>query len=400
MSVMQRGGLSRRSLLKGAGSLVVAFSIEPTWAEAQSETQAPTAGAAPDLPGSLKTAPKLDAWIRVDADGHVTAFTGKAELGQGIRTALTQLAAEELRIPFESVELVTPDTARTPNEGFTAGSHSIQDSGSAIRNAAAQVREILIGQAARRLNVPVEQLRAENGFVVGSDGTKLGYGELVAADVLHVDAQPKSVLTLPPDYREIGHPRRRVDIPGKVTGGLAYVQDMRPEGLLHGRIVRPPSPGARLTDVDQSVATGMPGVVKVVRNGSFLAVLARKEYQAVKAMRALGAAARWQEKAGLPDIRNLPAVLMALPTQDGVVKDARRPVSGGQIAGGHVYAALSGAWLDRAVMRRRGARRRCHQRLDSYPGRLSRSEGDRADAGCAARQGALHPCRGIGMLRA
>ena len=141
--------MSRRAVIKGTGALVLCFSLLPdAWPE-------------PRLPGSLAKNPLLDAWIRVDADGRITAFTGKVELGQGIKTALLQVVAEELEVPFEQVSLVTADTGRTVDEGYTAGSHSVQDSGTALRNAAAQVREILIGEAARRLKVAPEQLRAK-----------------------------------------------------------------------------------------------------------------------------------------------------------------------------------------------------------------------------------------------
>ncbi len=325
--------LSRRSVLFGTGALVMAFTMRPALAQT---TQAPgdetqnfqaVEQPAPDLPGSLKTNPNLESWIRIEASGHATIFTGKAELGQGIKTALLQIAAEELKIPFEGLSLIGPDTVLSPNEGYTAGSHSIQDSGTAIRHAAAQARDILIGEAARRLSLPVEQLRAEKGTVLGPAGQKLGYGELVSDHLIEGRAQPVSKLTPAGDFVEMGTPRHRIDIPGKVTGGAAYIQDMRPDGMLHGRIVRPPSPAARLQSVDLSGVETMPGVVKVVRDGSFLGVLAEKEWQAIKAMRALSAAAQWSEQASLPEINDLPKALMAIPAEDGVVVDKQVPVA-------------------------------------------------------------------------
>lgn len=334
MSGLELQNVSRRSVLRGTGALVLSFSIGGALAQTLTSPQAEPQNAgrqpepAKDLPGSLKTTPKLDAWIQIDANGAATIFTGKAELGQGIRTALLQIAAEELEVPFEKLTLVTPDTARTPNEGYTAGSHSVQDSGTAIRAAAAQVREILIGQAAERLGIQADRLRAESGRVVAPDGRTIGYGELVAAELLHVDAQPTSKLKSTDRFGEMGKPRQRVDIPAKVTGGAAYVQDMRPEGMLHARIVRPPSPGAVLKDLDLAPVEKMPGVVKVVRNGSFLAVLANREFQAIKAMRALSDVAQWTEQARLPDIANLPAALMAMAPQEGIVKDEKKIVSG------------------------------------------------------------------------
>ncbi|WP_102960384.1 xanthine dehydrogenase family protein molybdopterin-binding subunit [Mangrovicella endophytica] len=328
--------ISRRSVLLGSGALVLSFSLRPAGAQTITspgdETQnfQAIAEPAPELPGSLKTNPNLDSWIRIDATGKGTIFTGKAELGQGIKTAVLQVAAEELEMPFEQLSLVGPDTSESPNEGYTAGSHSVQDSGTAIRNAAAQVRDILIAQAAQRLSLPAEQLKAEAGAVVAPDGRRLGYGELVAADLLHVEAQPTSRLKPSAAFREMGKPRQRIDIPGKVTGGAAYVQDMRPDGMLHGRVVRPPSPGARLRKLDTAPAEALPGVVKVVRNGSFVGVLAEKEWQAIKAMRLLAAGAEWEERPTLPKAAELPAVLMAMPHEDGIVADDRKPVAGGK----------------------------------------------------------------------
>src|ERR1700676_2100385 len=178
--------LDRRRVLAGGGALIVSFSMPDAFA------QDPAAqAAAPKPPGSLATSPYLDSWIRIDADGGISVFTGKAELGQGFKTAFQQIAAEELDVPFESLKIVTADTQRTANEGYTSGSHSTQDSGTAIQNAAAQVRGLLIAEAALRLNLPAENFRTENGSVISTDGRRLGYGELVAADILHVLARPK-----------------------------------------------------------------------------------------------------------------------------------------------------------------------------------------------------------------
>src|SRR6195256_1175886 len=189
--------LDRRRVLAGGGALIVSFSLGDAFAQAQSP---PAAAPPPNLPGSLKGAPFLDAWIRIDADGGITAFTGKAELGQGFKTAFQQIAAEELDVPFTSVNVVTADTSRTANEGYTSGSNSMKDSGTAIQNAAAQVRELLVAEAARRLVLPPENLKTEGATVIAPDGRKLGYGELVAGGMLHVQAQPKSKLKDPATY--------------------------------------------------------------------------------------------------------------------------------------------------------------------------------------------------------
>jgi CO/xanthine dehydrogenase Mo-binding subunit len=302
--------LDRRRLLVGSGALIVSFSLSGAFAEDQG------APSPPKPPGSLATSPYLDSWIKIDADGSITVFTGKAELGQGFKTAFQQIAAEELDVSFGSLKVVTADTKLTANEGYTSGSHSMQDSGTAIQHAAAQARALLIAEAAKRLDLPAENLRSENGAVIAGDGRRLTYGELVAADFLHVQAGATSKLKDPATFKVMAQPIPRVDIPAKVTGGTAYVQDLRLPDMVHARVVRPPSYGAQLTASDAASIEKMPGVVKVVRDGNFLAVVAKKEFQAVKAMDALSAAAKWKETAQLPKQDDLPAVITGLPSRD------------------------------------------------------------------------------------
>jgi CO/xanthine dehydrogenase Mo-binding subunit len=304
------GNISRRAVLAGGATLVVGFSLLPAMRLRSAESSG--------LPGSLDRAPLLDAWIRIDEHGKVTVFTGKAELGQGMKTALRQIAAEELRSPPESIELITADTERTANEGYTAGSHTIMDSGTAILHAAAQVRAILLSAAAQQWSMPEARLQADGGFVVSDNGKRIGYGELVAQR-LHVNASASSELTSPQSYRYIGKSLPRVDIPAKVSGGAAYVHDMRLPGMVHARVVRPPSYGARLQEIDTAKVEQMPGVVKVVRDGSFLAVAAEREYQAISAMTALAAAAKWEGSASLPESRDVFAHLLQQPAQTSTI---------------------------------------------------------------------------------
>ncbi|MEN3296531.1 MAG: nicotinate dehydrogenase subunit, partial [Burkholderiales bacterium] len=273
---------------------------------------------AAELPGSLKTQPLLDGWIRIDADGGITVFTGKAELGQGIKTALLQVAAEELVVNPARITLVTADTERTPNEGYTAGSHSMQDSGTAIRHAAAQVRAILLGLAARRFAVPVESLRFDNGVIHAGDRS-VSYGELVSGQELHVKAAPESPLRDPKAHTVMGKPMQRVDIPAKVTGGVAYVQDLRLPGMVHGRVIRPPGPGAMLARLDTTRAEKLPGVLKIVRDGRFIGVIAEREYQAITASRMLAAGAQWEERPTLPAPADLYKSVQSAPAQDFVI---------------------------------------------------------------------------------
>lgn len=325
--------LSRRAALTGGGALVLAFSLS-AGARAQTETGKGGAPTKHGLPGSLDDTPRLDAWIRVDPTGDVTVITGKAELGQGIRTALLQIAAEELKVPLTGITLVTADTSRTPDEGYTAASHSIQDSGTAIRNAAAQVRALLVEEAARRLSVAASVLIAQEGAVVGPGGVRLSYGDLVTDTLLATDARPTSPLTPSAEFAVIGRPVPRVDIPAKVTGGATYLQDMRPAGLLHARVLRPPSYGAVLTEFDVSAAESLPGVVKVVRDGSFVGIVAEREWDVVQAMRRLAASTRWTETPSMPDPAQLPAALMALPSQDTTILDRGQAGGAGQVVEG------------------------------------------------------------------
>ncbi|MGY0793450.1 molybdopterin cofactor-binding domain-containing protein [Azospirillum argentinense] len=309
--------LTRRGLLAGGGALVVTVSLaRPLPAQTGGG-----GGARPSkpAPGSLAQTRRLDAWVRIGTDGAITVFTGKAELGQGIRTALLQVAAEELRVPPAAITLVTADTARTPNEGYTAGSQSMQNSGTAIRAAAAQARTLLAEEAARRFGAPADALGFADRRVTAPDGRSLGYGELAASLDLTVDVPPDAPLTAADRLSVMGRPLPRVDIPAKVTGGAAYAQDLRLEGMLHARVVRPPSPAARLTALDAAGVEAMPGVAAVLRDGNFLAVVADKEYRAVKAMRALAAAARWEETATLPGDTPLPDLLRGLEREVGTV---------------------------------------------------------------------------------
>ena len=295
--------MNRRQFLATGGALVVSFTLP--------------ARAFAALPGDLEKTPMLDAWIGIGANGAITVFTGKAELGQGIKTALLQIAAEQLAVEPSRIALVTADTARTPNEGYTAGSHSMQDSGTAILHASAQVREILIAEAAKRLGVAQDDLALQNGTIRSRGGKSVGYGELVAGQRIHVRAAAQSRLAT--QRSVMGKPIQRVDIPGKVTGAPSYVQDLRLPGMVHARVVRPPSYGARLSTYDAAAASRIPGVLKVVRDGDYLAVIAEREWNAIRAMRALKDSARWQQDRKLPPQRDLYSLIAGLQAQNTVI---------------------------------------------------------------------------------
>lgn len=318
---------ARRRFLAG-GALFVGFTLLPHAAFAQTTTEAGTFKAsAPNLPGSLKTTPLLDAWIKVDPVGKVTVCTGKAELGTGIRTAFLQLAAEQLDLAPHAITLITADTGATPNEGYTAGSHSMADSGTAIFNAAAQVRALLLQSAATQLNVDVASLSTRDGTIVCADGRHLSYGDAVRTADLHRPAQADMPLKPPGGFQVVGRPLPRVDIPAKLTGGVSYVQDLRLPGMLHARVVRPPAYGATLASVDIAQVEALPGVVKVIRDGSYLAVVADDEWRAIVAMRALSDAAQWHPGPPLPDPATIHATLMQSPAQEIAVADRSGPAA-------------------------------------------------------------------------
>ena len=282
---------SRRDFLKGSGALVVGFALVPGLALGQDR---------PRLPGSLNGNRRLDAWLAIEPGGRVTSFTGKIELGQGIGTALSQIAADELDVDLARLDVVHGDTARTPNEGQTAGSLSVEQSGTALRFACAEAREILVSAAAAKLGAPAADLAVSDGTVTAPGGVSVTYWDLAAGADLKREAAAKATPKPATRYRWVGKSVARRDIPKKFTGGAAYVQDVRLPGMVFGRVVRPPSPGAQLVSVDEAKVRRLPGVVALVRDGSFLAVAARREEQAVRAREALKQSARWRETATLP----------------------------------------------------------------------------------------------------
>ena len=285
---------TRRAFLK-AGSLTVAFSLSPfNPIAAQNAAQ-------PVLPGSLNSNRMLGGWLRINANGTVTVFTGKVELGQGILTALSQIVSDELDVDIKRLEVISGDTARTPNEGVTSGSLSIQDSGTALRFACAEARGLLLQSAATKLGVAVADLSVSDGAITqagAASGTS--YWALTSEAMLQREASAKTAPKPSSQHRLIGQSFKRRDIPAKVTGGEAYVQDMRLPGMVFGRVVRSSSPRARLVGVDEAAARRMPGVIAVLRDGSFLAVAARREELAIAAAAALQASARWDVQADLP----------------------------------------------------------------------------------------------------
>jgi nicotinate dehydrogenase subunit B len=312
--------LSRRGFVAGAGGIVLAFTLAPKLAGGQQK---------PPLPGSLNGNPMLDAWVRIAPDGGVTVCTGKVELGQGIVTALAQIAAEELDLPLERLYLISGDTERAPNEGITSGSQSIEYGGAALRIACADIRATLTGLAVKRFGVAEGLLINREGVFIAPGGRTVSYGELARDADVHREVNPNARPKPPSAHRIVGRPVARFDIPRKVTGGVSYVQDLRLPGMLHGRVVRPPNYGAKLGAIDDAAIKAMPGVVAVVRDGSFIGVIAEREEQAIKASEALAATARWTPGPALPDQARIYDHLLSLPDDPHIISEKQAALPDG-----------------------------------------------------------------------
>jgi nicotinate dehydrogenase subunit B len=274
-----------------------------------------------DLPGATSD-DDVEIFVIVGADGSVTAFNGHVDLGTGIGTALGQIVAEELDVAFDRVTVVLGDTARTPNQGPTIASETIQITARPLRQAAATARQVLLVRAAERLSLPVSDLRAEDGSVIAPapDNRALTYGELLEGERILARIDPAAPLKPVAAYRVVGQPVPRVDLPAKATGGLVYVHDMRVPGMLHGRVVRPPYAGIdagpfvgnSLIAVDEASIADIPGLVATVVIGDFIGVVAEREEQAAFAAQRLRVT--WKPTPALPDLADIPTALRANPS--------------------------------------------------------------------------------------
>jgi len=250
-------------------------------------------------PASLEKNPRLSQWLHVHRDGTVSIYSGKVEIGQGILTALAQIAAEELGIAVERIRMVPADTALSPDEGVTSGSLSIQDSGVALRRACAQARTLLLERATARLGVSGGDLRVEDGSVHAA-GRSTSFWECADDALFDRDVEETAALRSPRDYRVVGKPAPRRDLPDKIAGRPRFIQDMALPGMLYGRVVRPPHNFAGLISLDDSKVKSMPGLAAIARDGGFVGVLAEREDVAISAQRALRLAASWREADPLP----------------------------------------------------------------------------------------------------
>ncbi len=293
--------MNRATFVSTSGALAIGFAMSgcsPASVSVPSKSEANPRGES--LPSSI------DAWLAVAPDGEVSLRFGKVELGTGVDTAIAQIVADELDVPVARVTIVTADTSVSPNQGYTAGSETLRSGSIPVRKAAAEARSVLLALAAQRWNVTAETLETRNGAVVerstNGPGRSLSYGLLVGGRRFHHDVVHPVSLKPPSDYRVIGRSIPRVDIPAKIDGTHRYVQNLRVPGMLHGRVVRPTTIGAKPAKIDASAARRVRGFIRVVSQGSFIGVVAQTEWSAIQAARALRVT--WSG-GGLPAVTNL-----------------------------------------------------------------------------------------------
>ena len=263
--------LSRRALLRG-GALTVAFALSGN------ATGILNAASAQGAPGRSLDPTNVDSFLDINADGTVTLYCGKVDLGTGLRAAIPQMAAEELGISIGKIKLIEGDTALTPDQGATAGSTGIARGGVQIRQAAATARKALLDLAATKLNVPAADLDIVDGVISPrKGGSGATFAELIAGRTFDLKLDPKAPLKAPRDYTLVGKPVARPDVPAKCTGTFPYVHNFTLPDMVHGRVIRPASIGAKLISIDDSALMNLQGV-QVVRIQDFLGVVAEDEW--------------------------------------------------------------------------------------------------------------------------
>jgi nicotinate dehydrogenase subunit B len=277
--------------------------------------------AAPGLPLSLTDNPRLDRWIAFEPDQRVRVATGKVEIGQGVLTALTQIAAEELDVPPERIRIVSGETDVSPAEGFTSGSYSIAVGGAALRLVCAEIRAMYLHHVARMLNCTTAELSVDEGrFLHRGRETGHHYWSLAADIDLARNATGTARTKNPKDYRIVGTPMRRIDLAAKLAGG-AYIHDMAPDNVLHARVLRRPWRGARLVSLDEAaVRRAAPGPIEIIREGDFVAFTADEEIAVMRAAAAARERAVWDGGARLGADMDKPERLMAQESRDRVVE--------------------------------------------------------------------------------
>lgn len=302
--------MNRRNFLKNTGCLAIGFSLSGSFIDAP-------APLFQELPRSIKRHPNINAWLEVLANGQIRIFTGKLELGQGIGTAIAQVAAEELDFPIKNVEVVLADTARTPDEGYTVGSGSIEQSAMAVRYAAAAARQKLLELTSQQLSIPIDQLTITDGKICTLSGeSAVTFYQLLNGKQITDKVQSPVALKPKDKYKLVGKAIPRNELNRMVRGEPYFVQDLRFPGMVYASIVRPPAYAAKLQQLDEkALQKTNPGVLKTVVNGSFVGIIAKEEYQAIKAQRWLQQNSKWSAGTKLPAANDLIAYLKALPEQ-------------------------------------------------------------------------------------
>jgi nicotinate dehydrogenase subunit B len=305
--------ISRRDFVKASGALVVCFSsaalIEPF-----------AMGQGPfDTHRSHIDPGKLDSWLAVASDGKVTAYTGKCDFGQGMYTVQTQLVAEELCLSIDKVKLIQCDTSVTPDQGTTSGSQSTPTNFNTqnLAQAAATAREALVGMAAQRLGVPVDQLTIENGIVSAKSGRHVSYSELVGGKHFDITVSSMAKRRSPSEWKVLGKPVPSMDRVALATGTFKFVHNVNVPGMVHGRVVRPPEAGATVAKVDEKSVQHVSGLIKVVVRNNCVGVVAEKQWQAAQAAKDLKVT--WKPGTGLPPQRDFYDYLRKQPSRDSML---------------------------------------------------------------------------------
>lgn len=274
---------------------------------------------APTLPVSLAANPKLSSWVKLIGEGRVAISPGKVEIGQGIVTALAQIAADELDVDIGRIEMIRASTAASPNEGVTSGSLSIQQSGRALRHACAEVRQRFLAAASERLGVDASLLEIDDGTISGPGNVRTSYWELAGDVSLDRDANAGATAKIVAKRTVAGHSVQRFDIPDKVLARARFIHDCPLPDLLHGRVLRPDISGARLIALDETAARAVPGLVAIVRDGGFSGVVADSEAAAEAALKALRKGGTWSAGEPLPDENDLAGFLKSQPVETTVI---------------------------------------------------------------------------------
>jgi nicotinate dehydrogenase subunit B len=276
---------------------------------------------------SLAANPKLSSWINFTAEGNVLVSPGKVEIGQGIVTALAQIAADELDVDIARVQMVRASTSASPNEGVTSGSLSVQHSGRAIRFACAEIRRIFLDTAAERLGVAPEALTITDGTIAGPGNISTSYWELANDISLDRDATAGAPPKSSAQRTLAGSSLQRLDIPDKVFGRPRFIHDTPLPGLLHGRVLRPELLHATLVELNEATARKVASLVAIVRDGNFTGVVCETESGAEAALAALRKGATWASGETLPDEENIAEWLKRQPVQSSVIASKKAATS-------------------------------------------------------------------------